>query len=146
MDMMHFSRQVLVHPANVHLNNDLNLQPGPPRTTEETTAGISDQLFLACRGQPDPVEDLQRNTGIKDKTAQFWIDMVTPKANEEIKLRTTNREMKDLRLKKKGLSKEERKAIKNEIKDGVQKEMFSWLIQQPPDRYDALAETSCEWK
>lgn len=102
MDMMHFSRQVLVHPANVHLNNDLNLQPGPPRTTEETTAGISDQLFLACRGQPDPVEDLQRNTGIKDKTAQFWIDMVTPKANEEIKLRTTNRETKDLRLKKKG--------------------------------------------
>lgn len=94
-------------------------------------------MFIACLGDAEAVQHLQRDTGVKDKTAQFWINLVHQKAVEQHRARTTDPKTKDERLKGK-LTKEERDDIKLEIKKQIQTEVYAWLLQQPPDRFQAL--------
>ncbi|KAG2004503.1 hypothetical protein CC2G_003056 [Coprinopsis cinerea AmutBmut pab1-1] len=115
-------------------------QPGTPRTPENTRNEIERQIKTACSGV-DP-RDLQTETGVKDKIAQFWISQVLPMAKERFKQRATDPATKDERLKAAKLTPEQRTALKDEIREEIQTEMFSWLVTQPPERYELLPKDS----
>ncbi|KAH9917046.1 hypothetical protein B0H21DRAFT_850669 [Amylocystis lapponica] len=98
-----------------------------------TVKEIRDQLYAAGLGIQDTIEEMQTLTGVKDKMAQYWID---------IAIHLSNPATKDERLKDSKLTGEDRKRVKNEIKENIQRECHAWLVKQPPDRYSALPEDS----
>lgn len=55
-------------------NCSLFFQPGEPRSSAETLAGVKNQVKLACLGVTAHVKDAQTNSGIKDAFTQSWID------------------------------------------------------------------------
>jgi hypothetical protein len=81
---------------------------------------------------------LQTLTGVKDKTALFWIEKLIIKARETQKERFRS----DPRLKDKNLKGDARKAVKTRIKDLIQWELYSWVILQPEERYSKLPRRS----
>ncbi|TFY77625.1 hypothetical protein EWM64_g6387 [Hericium alpestre] len=54
--------------------------PGVPREPEQTRLTISEQYKLACLGVKSTVENLQSNTGVKDKIAEHWISQLLAKS------------------------------------------------------------------
>jgi hypothetical protein len=115
------------------------IQPGIPRTPAQTIRIIKRQIWAACSGVQDAVDELQTSTGVKDKTAVFWIAKLIVKARETQKERFGS----DSRLKDKKLKGEARKAVKNRIKDLIQWELYNWVILQPEDRSSKLPRNSC---
>lgn len=79
---------------------------------------------------------LQRESGVKDKIAQHWIEIVLKKAKEEQHRRITNKNTRDPRLL--ALRGEERKALVERIKEDIRGEMHLWLVTQPEHRFNAL--------
>jgi len=121
------------------------MQPQPDkerRTAQETVQTITDQLWLACRGVAQPVSDLQTNTGIKDKTAQFWIDQVLKRSSNLVTNRVTDATTRDPRLNDRSCTKEEKKCIRDSLKSKIQQEMHDWLLTQPKEKWDELPEES----
>ncbi|KAG6819456.1 hypothetical protein H0H93_011666 [Arthromyces matolae] len=119
----------------------LGRRTGTPRKPQETIESIKSQVRLACGGQKDAVESAVTQTGVKDKIAQYWINQILPKAQEEIKLRTSPSEPTcDRRLLNKTLKGDARKAVKDGIIHDVQNEMWNWIISQPASSYQELAE------
>ncbi|KAH9949935.1 hypothetical protein B0H21DRAFT_803620 [Amylocystis lapponica] len=116
--------------------------PGSPRTHTEVVREIKNQLFVAGLGVQDEVDALQTASGVKDKTAQYWIGAVIARARLLQTARLSDPQTKDVRLKDRKLKGDERKNIKQEIKRDIQRECNEWLIQQPPSRYDALPDDS----
>ncbi|PSR72983.1 hypothetical protein PHLCEN_2v11149 [Hermanssonia centrifuga] len=53
---------------------------GAPRNPTETVSAIKQQLYAAGSGIKDRVENLQTETGVKDKIAQYWIEILIVKA------------------------------------------------------------------
>ncbi|KAH9837659.1 uncharacterized protein C8Q71DRAFT_706460, partial [Rhodofomes roseus] len=98
----------------------------------------------ACRGKREAVEELQTKSGVKDKTAQYWIDVVLARAQQTQKRRfygdakERDARMSDARR----LKGEARKKMKETITDEIQEEIHDWLVQQPPDSFAALPENS----
>ncbi|KAJ7933546.1 hypothetical protein B0H13DRAFT_1856050 [Mycena leptocephala] len=114
--------------------------PGVPRTPAQTIRTIMRQIWVACSGVQDTVDELQTSTGVKDETALFWIDQLIFKAREMQKERLS----KDPRLKDKNLKGDARKAFKTRIKDLIQWELYNWVILQPEARSSKLPKDSPE--
>ncbi|KAJ7362677.1 hypothetical protein DFH08DRAFT_910804 [Mycena albidolilacea] len=115
-------------------------KPGVPRTPAETIRVIKRQIWAACTGVQDTVDEFQTSTGVKDKTALFWIEQLTPKAREVQKARFRA----DPRLKNRDLKGNDRKAVKARIKDLIQWELYNWVIRQPEARWSKLPRHSAE--
>jgi len=118
------------------------VQPDPPRHPENTVAVVHEQLRRAASGDKGGVEKLKTETGVKDKIAQHWFEILLEKAKEKMVTRCTNPKTKDARLKRK-ISKEERAEIKGSIQKGIQKELLDWLVQQPEDHYSQIQSGMC---
>ncbi|KAF9468999.1 hypothetical protein BDZ94DRAFT_1357550 [Collybia nuda] len=115
-------------------------KPGVPRTPEETVGVIKSQILAACLGVQDAIDVIQTATGVKDKTAQFWMEKLIIKARELQKERIRDSATQDPRLKDKKLKGDDRKSLKVCIKEEIQRELFAWVLTQPPDRYKQLTE------
>ena len=118
------------------------LEPGETcRTVPETVEIINQQIHLACGGVACRVSDLQTETGIKDRTAQYWIDRALGRSSELMQQRFHEPETQDPRLQQK-LKPEERKQIKEMIHSEISAEVTHWVIEQPPERYNKLPQDS----
>jgi hypothetical protein len=87
------------------------------------------------------VSELQTETGVKDRTAQHWISRALERSSKLIQSRTKEPATRDPRLKGK-LSSEERKEIKERIHSETSEEVYRWVVQQPPERYNMLPQDS----
>jgi hypothetical protein len=112
-------------------------KPGTPRKPEETVAKIKEQIKAACRGVATAVEVLQTESGVKDKIATHWIELIE-KARAINQERVFNHDTRDARLNDSKIKGPAREKIKQEIIDKTQEELFAWVIIQPPDRYAEL--------
>ncbi|KAJ7483970.1 hypothetical protein B0H11DRAFT_2416152, partial [Mycena galericulata] len=115
-------------------------KPGIPRTPAQTIRIIKRQIWAACSGIQETVDALQTSTGVKDKTALFWIEKLIIKARETQKQRLKD----DPRLKDKNLKGDARKAVKVRIKDLIQWELYNWVILQPEERSSKLPKRSAD--
>ncbi|KAJ7135241.1 hypothetical protein C8R43DRAFT_1089512 [Mycena crocata] len=104
----------------------------------ETIRTIKRQIWVACSGVQDAVDEIQTSTGVKDKTAFFLI------AKLIVKVRETQKEhfKFDPRLRNKKLKGDARKAVKTRIKDLIQWELYNWVILQPESRSSKLPQNS----
>jgi hypothetical protein len=107
------------------------------RTARGTVDTIMNQLWLACRGVAQPVSDLQTDTGIKDKTAQFWIERALERSSNLVTARVTDSTTRDSRLNGRA-PKEEKQAIREALKQQIQVETNDWLVTQPSNKWDQL--------
>jgi hypothetical protein len=87
---------------------------GALRTAAETKSIIEQQLESAMRGVEKPISDLQTETGVKDKVAQHWIDVLLSKS----------RQMKEESPRK--------------TKEQIAKELKEWFTAQPGDKFNPL--------
>ena len=118
------------------------LEPGESRRmAPDTVQIIKRQINLACEGIACKVSDLQTETGVKDRTAQYWIDRALERSSALMRQRLRDPETQDPRLRMK-LKPEERKQIKKMIQSNVSAEVRHWVIGQPPDQYDKLPQDS----
>ena len=99
---------------------------------------IKEQLFRACRGERGHVEELQTSTGVKDQIAQFWIEAVLSRAQAEQKKRISDKETRDARLNDRSIKNDARKVVVEGLKVEIQKDVFAWLVRQPPRSLDTL--------
>ncbi|KAJ3978553.1 hypothetical protein F5890DRAFT_1391700, partial [Lentinula detonsa] len=112
--------------------------PGTPRTVESTLQTIYQQLWLACLGDNDHLAQSYAQTGVKDKLSQYWIVQLCALASEKHKTLFYDPVLQDPRLADKRIKGEERKAVKLDIKQKVQQELWKWLITQPPEEFANL--------
>ncbi|KAJ7719037.1 hypothetical protein B0H16DRAFT_1739633 [Mycena metata] len=115
-------------------------KPGIPRTPAQTVRTIKRQIWVACAGVQEALEELQTSTGVRDKTALFWMNQLIIKARERQKERFDE----DPRLKDKNLKGEARKLVKERIKGLIQWQLYNWVLLQPEDRVSKLPESSAE--
>ncbi|KAH9911660.1 uncharacterized protein B0H18DRAFT_892153 [Fomitopsis serialis] len=117
---------------------------GPHRTTEWTISQIESQLWIAGLGVQDTVDLMQTNTGVKDKTAQYWISILIKKARALQHERIAAIATRDPRLNDRTCNRdaEAKQAVKNTISHEIQQELHDWLVRQPSQSYDALPATS----
>ncbi|KAJ7198300.1 hypothetical protein GGX14DRAFT_374386 [Mycena pura] len=87
---------------------------GIARTAAETKKTLLEQLDLAMYGVKAPIEKLQTATGVKDKVAQYWIDILIDRA-------------RNLKAESPGKTDE---VIANELR--------VWLEEQPGDKVNPL--------
>ncbi|KAI0071057.1 hypothetical protein K474DRAFT_1566504, partial [Panus rudis PR-1116 ss-1] len=73
--------------------------PSVSRTATETVREINSQLLHACLGVQETVDAMQSEKGIKDKIAQYWIEILLTKAREQQHARLINPQTKDQCLK-----------------------------------------------
>lgn len=111
------------------------------RVVPETVKIIKQQINLACEGIAYKVSDLQTETGVKDRTAQYWIDRALERSSELMRQRSHEPETQDPRLKGK-LDPDERKRIKEIVRSEVAVEVSRWVIEQPPERFKELPQDS----
>ena len=112
------------------------------RTVQDTVSTITEQLWLACRGVAQPVSDLQTETGIKDKTAQFWINQALDRSSGQVTSRVTDSTTRDSRLNNRTYSAEEKKGVRDSLKSQIQEETYNWLLTQPREKWEKLPEQS----
>ncbi|KDR77189.1 hypothetical protein GALMADRAFT_267364 [Galerina marginata CBS 339.88] len=112
------------------------------RTPEKTIKTIKDQIWVAGLGVQEAVDNIQTETGVKDKTALFWIQQMIDKARIIHQARLFTPATRDPRLNDPKIKGPPRELIKTEIKIEVQRELFQWVITQPADRYARLDENS----
>ena len=108
---------------------------------QETVQIIKQQIYLACRGVACKVSDLQTETGVKDRTTQYWIDRALERSSELMRKRANESATQDPRRKVK-LKPGERKQIKETIQSEISMEVYRWVIEQPPERYSKLPQDS----
>lgn len=113
------------------------------RTVLETVQTIKQQINLACEGVAYRVSDLQTETGVKDQTAQHWIERALERSSELMRQRLHEPETQDPRLRGK-LNPDERKQIKEMIHSEVSAEVSRWVIEQPTERFNELPRDSRE--
>ena len=113
------------------------------RTAQGTVTTIRDQLWAACQGVAQTVLDLQTNTGIKDKTAQFWINQLLKRSSNLITNRVTDSTTRDSRLNNRSCTTVEKQHIREALKSQIQQETYDWLLTQPKEKWDKLPEESC---
>ncbi|KAJ6583373.1 hypothetical protein DFH09DRAFT_1308895 [Mycena vulgaris] len=115
---------------------------GRTRKPEETVDKIKEQIKTACLGVASAVDQLQTDSGVKDKIAVHWIDLLIEKARLLQKERVYNRETRDPRLNDNKIKGDAREIIKQAVIDEIQEELYTWVILQPTDRYEQLDEAS----
>ncbi|KAJ7834766.1 hypothetical protein B0H14DRAFT_3087587 [Mycena olivaceomarginata] len=87
---------------------------GTARDAAEIRDNLGKQLQFAMFGDKKGVEDLQRNTGTKDKITQYWIELLLKKASE-------------MRLE-----------VPHRSKEDIASELQTWLDQQKGDKFNPL--------
>ena len=118
------------------------LKPGETcRTVPETVQIIKQQIHLLCEGVACRVSELQTETGVKDRTAQYWIDCALERSSELLRQWLHKPTTQDPRLKRK-LDPEERKQIKEMMHSEISAGVLRWVIEQPLERYNQLPEDS----
>ncbi|KAH9835337.1 uncharacterized protein C8Q71DRAFT_870860, partial [Rhodofomes roseus] len=115
-------------------------QPGRLRSAEYTVNEIKSQLWIAGLGVQDTIDLMQSHTGVKDKTAQYWIDILIKKARAMQQERITSKTTMDPRLKDRRVSRDPqaKQDMKATIMNEIQHELHEWLVQQPSHHYDSL--------
>ncbi|KAJ6480443.1 hypothetical protein C8R45DRAFT_1054393 [Mycena sanguinolenta] len=93
-------------------------EAGIPRLAAETKQTLEDQINLAMYGVEAPITRLQTATGVKDKVAQYWIDILLKKSRE-IKANSPGR-----------------------TAESIKHELEIWLSQQPGDKVNPLLDIS----
>ncbi|KAJ7509364.1 hypothetical protein B0H11DRAFT_1901490 [Mycena galericulata] len=91
---------------------------GIPRLAAETKKTLEEQINLAMYGIEAPILRLQTATGVKDKVAQYWIDILLQKARE-MKANDSGR-----------------------TADSIAAELKAWLLDQPGDKVNPLLDIS----
>ncbi|KAI0726422.1 hypothetical protein C8Q72DRAFT_928484 [Fomitopsis betulina] len=117
---------------------DSFFSPGPPRTAEDTINEIHSQLWAAGLGVQNMVDHMQTQSGIKDKTAQYWIDILIKKARAMQHERITAAATRDPRLNDSHLDRDAKQAMKTTVMGEIQQELHDWLVQQPPRNFAEL--------
>ncbi|KAL1671118.1 hypothetical protein EV122DRAFT_295623 [Schizophyllum commune] len=113
-------------------------KPGLPRKPSETVDAVKQQIRQACLGVATSVTAIQTSTGIKDKIALHWIDILIARSRELQDLRISNKSAsQDTRLR--GLKGPPRTEMKDVILGEIQDELWEWVITQPPAEYATLA-------
>jgi len=107
----------------------------------ETVQIIKQQICLACEGVACRVSELQTETGVKDRTAQYWIDRALERSSELVRKRIHEPATRDTRLGGK-LKPDERKQMKETIQSEISAEVYRWVIEQPLERYNKLPQDS----
>ena len=107
----------------------------------ETVQIIKQQIYLACEGVACRVSELQTETGVKDRMAQYWIDRALERSSELMRKRIHESATQDPRLRGK-LKPDEQKQIKEMILSEISSEVYRWVIEQPPERYNKLPQDS----
>ncbi|EGO02631.1 hypothetical protein SERLA73DRAFT_48037, partial [Serpula lacrymans var. lacrymans S7.3] len=79
-----------------------HFEPGVPRTSEGTKLAVTQQIKVAALGVQEQVTVLQRQTGVKDKLAEFWIQALITKARHLQQICIYNKDIRDHRLQTKG--------------------------------------------
>ncbi|KAJ7820820.1 hypothetical protein B0H14DRAFT_3089221 [Mycena olivaceomarginata] len=102
--------------------------PGKPRTPEDTIAKIKKQIRAACLGVATAVENLQTETGVKDKIATHWIELLLEEARKIQQERVYNRETRDPRLNDTKIKNEARQLVKQSTNPEL----------RPGDHYNVL--------
>jgi len=86
--------------------------------------------------QPGEPRTPETSTGIKDRVAQFWIEVVLLRAQAERKQRVNDKTTRDTFLNDKTIKGGERKALKEQIVVDIQRETWEWLVCQPSESLD----------
>jgi hypothetical protein len=102
-------------------------------------------MWTAGRGVQDAVDKIQTATGVKDRTATFWIQQMIDKSRQLQQDRLTTESTRDPRLNDKKIKGPSRELIKESIKDTIQDEVFQWVLTQPRERYERLSPDSRKW-
>ncbi|KAJ7318546.1 hypothetical protein DFH08DRAFT_917520 [Mycena albidolilacea] len=121
---------------------------GGSASHRETDEGYH-ALYLiraACLGVAAAVEQLQTDSGVKDKISVHWIGLLIDKAREIQKQRIFNHETRDPRLGDAKIVGDARKAIKQGLIETIREELYTWVIMQPPERYEKLDQETREDK
>lgn len=87
----------------------------------DTRQQLQDQISLAMYGVEQPVADMQTATGIKDKIAQHWINILIVRSRE-MKSSQPGRAIEDIVL-----------------------ELRAWYESQPGDKINPLLSVSGVW-
>ncbi|KAJ7857220.1 hypothetical protein B0H13DRAFT_2237721 [Mycena leptocephala] len=121
--------------------------PGEPRTPADTVAKIKEQIRSACLGVATAVENLQTESGVKDKISVHWIELLLNRAREIQQERVYNRETRDPRLNDPKIKNGARQLVKQGIINDIQEELFDWFANlitginpelRPGDHYNVL--------
>lgn len=104
----------------------------------ETIATIEKMYKTACLGVQETLDTLQTNTGVKDTIALFWINQLISKSREIQKARISDNITRDVRLQDPKLKGKDRESVKAEIRQDIQRELMSWVIQQPAESFERL--------
>ncbi|KAJ7850524.1 hypothetical protein B0H14DRAFT_3664811 [Mycena olivaceomarginata] len=73
-------------------------KPGKPRTPADTVAKIKEQIRSACLGVASVVENLQTESGVKDKISVHWIELLLDQARKIQQEWVYNHDTRDPRL------------------------------------------------
>ena len=84
---------------------------------------IKQQIYLACEGVAYRVSDLQTETGVKDQTAQHWINHALERSSELIRKQFYEPATQDPHLRGK-LKPDEWKQIKEAIQSEITAEVY----------------------
>lgn len=84
------------------------------RSAQETKDVLEKQLHLAAEGVQKPITELQTATGIKDKVAQYWINLLL------------------------SMFKEKKKKNPRRTTEDIAEELRKWLKEQPGDKINPL--------
>lgn len=95
---------------------------------------LREQLRLACLGNKDVVQQLQTQTGVKDKVAQFWIEHLLALAREQQDVCMKDTVTRDPRLNDKAIKGDARKTIKLQITAVIQDDLWNRLLELPPNK------------
>ncbi|KAF9070338.1 hypothetical protein BDP27DRAFT_1362630 [Rhodocollybia butyracea] len=95
---------------------------GVARSAEQTRNRLLMQLDAAMMGVKSVVTKMQRETGTKDKVAQYWIDILLKKS-QELKREDPRRS-----------------------KDDISAELKAWLAEQPGDKINPLLDIADDQK
>ncbi|KAI0308812.1 hypothetical protein OF83DRAFT_1089519 [Amylostereum chailletii] len=113
-----------------------------PRMAADTLQTIKMQYDLATLGVAKALQENQSETGVKDKIAEHWIQQVLSRARERQYTLITAAHTRDPRLNDRHRSKEDKVAVRNELKRVIQQECLDWVYTQPSHTYSLIPVTS----
>jgi hypothetical protein len=116
------------------------IQPGTPRTKEATIQIIRWQVWNACAGNNRALDASYSQTGVKDKISQYWIQKILDMGKERRAAALSDPKTRNLQLNLFSLKGEARTALKDEISRKIQLDLWSWVVQQPPESFALLDE------
>lgn len=82
---------------------------------------------------------------MRDPIAQHWIANIIQKKKDLVSIRITNKVTRDVRLKDKTLTRDDRVGVKQAVTEEIQDEIREWIFKQPDHTYSLLAPDSGEF-